>query len=78
MANLPQDRTGTVLQVMQLGTIDAHAGGALDVSSYVLIVFDADVTLTYGGNSMTWAAYKELGVKGIDSITVTAANYMAL
>lgn len=74
-----KDFGGETIQVMPVGSVvDAHLGGALDVTGYRVIVFDAEVTLTVGGNTFTWPVHKELGVAAVASITVTAANYMAI
>ena len=44
---------GDTLQVTPVGTVGATTGETLDVGPYSIAVFDAEVTLTIGGNNIT-------------------------
>ncbi len=76
-ADLPivgQGRNQTKVQVFAPTAVISVDNGALDVSSYSVIMFNADVTIQFGGTGSTysWPADTPLGIgEGVTSITIS-------
>ena len=71
---MPLDTNSKSMQVFAPNEVIAVDNGALAVSSYSVIQFDADVTIQFQGTGSTygWPADTPLGIgSGITSITIS-------
>ncbi len=77
-SKLPHEKpAGVKLQVFAPNEVIDVSNAALDVSSYTVIMFEADVTIQFGGTGSTydWPANTPLGIgSGITSITISGLS----
>jgi len=74
---MPMDANTKPISVFAPNEVIDVTNTALDVSSYTVIMFEADVTIQFGGTGSTydWPANTPLGIgSGITSITISGLS----
>ena len=74
---MPMDANTKPISVFAPNEVIDVSNAALDVSSYAVIMFEADVTIQFGGTGSTydWPANTPFGIgSGITSITISGLS----